>query len=194
MSSPENQEIGYKMCVGRLAEFLGPGALQAVCGLVLDAQKRREPVAWIRDHDLPFFPPDLEETGVDLEAVTVIRTPDMRGAFFAADTCLRSGAFGLVVMDLYGNVERGRGCGGSGDAVQARLIRLAGKTGAAVVLLSVSGDPGLWSGSLVSLRVSVTRSAGGPGVYEYRFQVVKNKNGKPGTDRREIVRAACGLY
>ena len=50
------------------------GALSFAAEIVLEAQQRREPVAWVSAPDSIFFPPDLEQRGIDLSALAVIRT------------------------------------------------------------------------------------------------------------------------
>ena len=88
---------------GRLTEMSDSGAapsLTAAAALILQAQQRGEPAAWIGFGNSIFFPPDFAEWGIDLEALPVIRVPDALAASGAADQLLRSGAFGLVVLDL----------------------------------------------------------------------------------------------
>ena len=49
-----------------------------------------------------FFPPDAAEGGVDLDALLVVRARDLSSMASAADQLARSGAFGLLVVDLMG--------------------------------------------------------------------------------------------
>src|SRR5262245_52346389 len=54
---------------GRLGELCAGAAgasLTLAFALVLDAQRRAEPVAWLMDEQGGFFPPDAAEGGVDL--------------------------------------------------------------------------------------------------------------------------------
>src|SRR5687768_13412852 len=63
---------------GRLVELSGVGAvatLSAAIGLVIDAQVAGEPVAWIALPPATFYPPDLADSGVDLDALVVVRAP-----------------------------------------------------------------------------------------------------------------------
>ena len=88
---------------GRLCELSsrsGAALLTSAFRLVLDAQMEGEPVAWVAAGRDTFFAPDAAENGVDLNALVVVRVPDSQSAGRAADRLLRSGAFGLVVMDL----------------------------------------------------------------------------------------------
>ncbi len=106
---------------GRLTEVSDSGAarsLMAAASLILQAQQRGEPAAWIGFGNSIFFPPDFAEWGIDLEALPVIRVPDALTASRAADQLPRSGAFGLVVLDLKTQTEMRM-------AVQSRLAALA---------------------------------------------------------------------
>ena len=108
-----------------------PGATLALAtALLADAQRRREPVAWITPPGSTFHPPDMAEHGVDLAALPVIRVLSQRQAWQAADELLRCGAFGLLVLD---------GC--SVDAmplaVQVRLSGLARQHDVAVVCVAL---------------------------------------------------------
>ena len=86
---------------GRLTEISGVGAvavLTSAIGLVLDAQIQSEPVAWITLPTTSFYPPDVADSGVDLDALAVIRVPAAYQAARTADRLARSGAFGLIVL------------------------------------------------------------------------------------------------
>lgn len=79
---------------------VGPAALSAATTLVWKAQLAGEPCAWIAARPSTFYPPDLDEGGIDLAALVVVRAPHATAAARVADKLLRSGAFGLVVLDL----------------------------------------------------------------------------------------------
>lgn len=88
---------------GRLVELSARGAsatLTTAIELVLEAQVASEPVAWIMLDTSSFYPPDVADAGIDLSALVVIRVQDGIGAARAAQRILRSGAFGLVIIDL----------------------------------------------------------------------------------------------
>lgn len=88
---------------GRLVE-LSAGAeaahLTAAFGLVLEAQLDDDRAAWVTLEGSSFFPPDVVDTGIDLDAMPVVRVVDTHTAGRAANHLLRSGGFGLVVIDL----------------------------------------------------------------------------------------------
>jgi recombination protein RecA len=90
---------------GRLVELSAStetAHLTAAFGLVLEAQLGDDRAAWVALDGSSFFPPDVIDTGIDLDALPVVRVPDVRAAGRAADHLLRSNAFGLVVLDLAG--------------------------------------------------------------------------------------------
>ena len=90
---------------GRITEISGDPALTIAFTLVVQAQLKDEPVAWITPSHAPFFAPDADRAGADLRALAVIRTPGPKESARAADKLVRSGAFGLVVVDLPLNAQ-----------------------------------------------------------------------------------------
>src|SRR5215470_8924084 len=158
---------------GRLCEIVGAGVTPAF-RLVLDAQAAREPVAWIAPRATCFYPPDAAESGVDLDALAVVRLPAAADVPRAADMLLRSGAFGLLVLDT-GSVDVPM-------AAQARLLGLAQKHSAAVVFLT----KGVALGSLISLRVDARRKRRAPGSFACEISVIKDKRRAPGWTFAEV--------
>ena len=161
---------------GRLTELSGGPAtsvLTTAFRMVWQAQEAGEPVVWVTDCASSFFPPDVAHNGVDLEALVVVRVPGDHLAPRAADYLLRSGAFGLVVLDL------GPGSRMSLPA-QARLGGLAKKHHAAVLLLTQKTDDQHSLGSLVSLRAEAIRKERRNGAYPCRVTILKNKRGGTG--------------
>jgi recombination protein RecA len=157
--------------------------------LVLDAQRRGEPVAWIGRKDAPFYPPDVADAGVDLAACAVVWAGDALAAAKAADLLVRSGAFGLVVLDL------GR------DArlpmhASSRLALLAKQHQAAVVCLTGGKEatrPSL--GPLVSLRAhAASRVRGEGGRFRCEAVALKDKRAGKGWNIAEVCRGPDGLH
>src|SRR6185295_8377389 len=94
---------GLDALAGRLSEISGlrsSASLSLVFRVVLEAQKRKEPVAWISRMESVFYPPDAAEGGVDLEALAVVWAKNTLGSARAADLLVRSGAFSLVILDI----------------------------------------------------------------------------------------------
>ncbi len=88
---------------GRFVELSGAGAsavLTVAMQLVWEAQHHGENVAWVGVGGSTFFAPDAAHAGIDLAALPVVMAPDALAAGRAVSHLLRSGAFGLVVLDL----------------------------------------------------------------------------------------------
>ena len=124
---------GLSAIRGRLVEVSARGAsatLTAAFELVGEAQAQAEPVAWIALAGSSFYPPDVADSGIDLAALVVVRAPNATAAARAAERVLRSGAFGLVVIDLAGVAAD------LSTPIQGRLVTLAQTHDAAVVCLT----------------------------------------------------------
>jgi recombination protein RecA len=174
---------------GRLVELCDErscAALTFAVQLVHDAQRCSENVAWITSRESSFYPPDVAEWGVDLDALAVVRLLDAREIAGAADALARSGAFGLLVLDLgaHGDVP---------NAVQTRLLGLAQKHGAAIVCLTIKSRERPSLGSLFSLRAQASRRACGAGRFECELAIVKDKRRAPGRRHSEVCRGPHGL-
>jgi recombination protein RecA len=196
---PDADGWGLAAVRGRFVELSARGAsatLTAAIELVAEAQAENEPVAWIAGPSGSFYPPDVAESGIDLAALVVVRVPELSFASRAAERLLRSGAFGLVVLDLVG---------GDGKleiplAHQGRLVTLAQAHDAAVVCLTEkTADTGS-IGSLVSLRAEALRAgtlgrsgtAANDGDFEVTLRVLKDKRRGPGLTRTLKARGPAG--
>lgn len=200
-SEPATPAWALRELAGRLVELSARGdstRLSLTFSLVLDAQGRGEPVAWITDTDSCFFPPDVAACGVDLEALAVVRVPTgrapgrsgPRAIARAAELLIRSGAFGLVVLDL-GEDPR------VPVALQSRLRGLAQKHETAVLCLTEKsrGLPSI--GSMVSLRGEARRNRPGhvdDGDFDCEMDVIKDKKRGPGWTHVERRVGPDGLY
>jgi len=197
---------------GRLAELSGGPAtavLTFAFKLVHEAQRLGEPVAWITALSSSFFPPDVARAGVDLDALVVIRVPRPNDMPKAADQLVRSGGFGLVVLDLGTNSD-------VPISIQTRLSGLAKKHHAALLCLTEKSRDNPSLGSLVSLRAEATRSAhpggrlgGHPGAgaemtadrypdryhdrYHLEVEVLKDKRRGVGWRHQEVMRGPPGI-
>ncbi len=177
------------MFAGRFAEISGSeasAALTLVFRLLHEAQRKNEPVAWLAHPSGTFFPPDVAETGVDLKSLAVIWVQESIQAARAADHLLRSGAFGLLVLDLYIDARLP-------IPVQTRLAGLAKRHDTALLCLTRKETHRPSIGSLVSLRAAATRGAGEQGRYRCEVQVLKDKRKGPGWKYTEVCHAPDGL-
>ncbi|HEX7838287.1 MAG TPA: recombinase A, partial [Kofleriaceae bacterium] len=178
---------------GRLVELSARGAtavLTAAIELVIEAQQAAEPVAWVTLGNATFYPPDAADSGVDLAALAVVRVLDTTAAARSAERLLRSGGFGLVVLDF----------GGGGGAIevpiahQGRLITLAQAHDAAVVCITEKPHEAPSIGSLVSLRAEALRlHAPEHGDYHVTLRVLQDKRRGPGWTRTVMRRGPEGL-
>jgi recombination protein RecA len=98
---PEPASWTFDDLAGRFVELSGLGnsaCLSMALGVILDAQRSGEPAGWVTRTDSCFYPPDAAASGIDLEALVVVRVPGDREIVRAADRLARSGAVGLVVL------------------------------------------------------------------------------------------------
>ena len=174
---------------GRLIELSAAPAgasatTTAAIALVRGAQEEGEPAAWIALPRASFYPPDVADSGVDLDALVVVRAADAITAARAAERLLRSGAFGLVVIDL--------GPDDVPTAHQGRLVTLAQQHDAAIVFLTEKSADAASLGSLISLRAEALRARDG-GRFACTVRAIKDKRRGPGWSQGEAVRAPAGL-
>lgn len=182
---------GFDALRGRLVELSGRGAtatLTTAIELVREAQHAAEPVAWLTLGNATFYPPDVADSGVDLAALIVVRVLDATAAARAAERLLRSGAFGLVILDF-----------GGGAAIdvpvahQGRLVTLAQTHDAAVVCITEKASEAGSLGSLVSLRAEALRLHAREREYDVTLRVLKDKRRGPGWSRTIRLRGPAGF-
>lgn len=174
---------------GRVVELSGRGAtalLTVAVGLVLEAQQKQEPVAWITHPATTVFPPDVAQNGVDLAALVFVRVEAAAAMLRAADHLLRSGAFGLVILDLPARIDVPL-------SAQVRLAGLAKRHGAVLVCLA-SGESGMAAASsLVSLRATCHRRRVDAGRFECALHVSKDKRRGREWRHVQVFHGAVGL-
>jgi recombination protein RecA len=182
---PEAPSFAEGLPEGRLVELSGAvGSARTTLALaaVRTAQIRGETAAWVQPAGGPLYPPDFAECGVDASALPVVHVPrESAGLFRAAEILLRSGAFGLVIVDLRTIASTVT------DAVQGRLQSLTREHGSRVLLLTDRSHSSHSLGPLVSLRVEPQRTRLGGGRFAIEPCVLKNKHGGPldlATERR----------
>lgn len=210
VAAPEAVQFARLAAPGRLTEISGGAAsarITTAVALVRQAQLEGETTVWIQPVLGPLFPPDLADSGVDLDALVVVHIPEERGPVGiarAAELLLRSGGYGLCVLDLSAPPRPAhpvpenmpsRPCppGLRGNAWQARLAGLARMHGSRVVLLTRSGARRDSLGPMIGLRVAPHRERRGPGVFAVRPDVLKHKGGSPCAPTWELRRGPWGL-
>jgi recombination protein RecA len=129
--------------------------------------KRKNETRGLGDIDECFYPPDAVHSGIDLAALAVIRVLHRASIPRAGEKLLRSGGFGLVVLDL-----------GTADVpmpLQSRLIGLAQHHHAGLVCLTEKESKAFSLGSLVSLRALAQRQRSSDNHFVCRLPVLKDK-------------------
>lgn len=175
---------------GRFTELSGSGGsacLTLATSMVVDAQRQAETAAWISSNESSFFPLDVAAAGVDLEQLAVIRVPDASAVARAADKLARSGAFGLLVLDLGADAR-------VPAALQARLRSLARKHDTAILCLTEKSNKASSLGSLVSLRGEARIRRLDEDRFACELRVLKDKHRGPGWSHTEVCRGPDGLY
>jgi len=155
---------------GRLVEISGStasAALTLTFVLVREAQERGEPVGWVTMSETSFYPPDAAQNGTDLATLVVVRLSHAESISRAGEKLLRSGGFGVVVLDL-------------GDAdipmpLQTRLTGLAHRHHTALICLTKKERRAFSLGSLVSLRAHAERQRAENNRFACTLRVLKDK-------------------
>lgn len=174
---------------GRLGEISGTrdsATLTLTFHIVRDAQRCGESVVWIARKESIFYPPDVAELSVDLEALNVVWAGSPRLATKAADQLVRSGGFGLVVLDLGANANLPL-------SVLSRLAGLVKKHRAALLFLTEKGPKQNSLGSLISIRMQTQRTRKDKDLFLCRAQAVKDKRIGPGWVHEEIGHGPDGV-
>ena len=179
----------WQALTGRLVELSTPGAgpvLTVALVLVRECQAQGEPVVWVTARHDSFYPPDAAAAGVALEALPVVRAIARQTAGRAAGHLLRSGAFGLVVLELPAGVLWPQ-------PLLARLSRTAALHETALLVLTQKADDTPSQGSLVSLRAVATRERLAEGQWQIEVTALKDKRRAPGWRHQEVRGGPPGL-
>lgn len=175
--------LAEQIPAGKLVEISGgysSARLTAAVSIVLQAQREGETTAWVQPQGGSLFPPDLDESGVDLDSLVVVHVALDRDCYAipkAAEFLLRSGAFGLVVLDMTSGEQPFLPSANKNTAWQGRLLGLAREHLSRVVCLTDTPGHAASLGPLVALRIEVRRARIGPGLFSIRPQLLKNKLG-----------------
>jgi recombination protein RecA len=183
-----SDEWSLPQVAGRFTEISGSNAtavLTLTFGLVRDAQKLGEPVGWATSTDSSFYPPDAAQLGIDLAALVVVRVPKSDAVARAGEKLLRSGGFGLVVLDL--------GLTDIPTPLQSRLTGIAQHHHSGLVCLTEKDSKAFSLGSLVSLRVHAERKRVEKNQFACSLQVVKDKRRGPTWTYEELLHGPPGL-
>jgi hypothetical protein len=178
-----HETLVERLLPGRIVECSGSpeggsARTSTAVRLLRHVQAQGDTAAWIQRAGGPLFPPDLHEAGIDLEALVVVHiatVPARAGMCKAAELLLRSGAFGLVVLDLEDDAT-------GTPAISAwlgRMLGLARQHDARVVLLTEKPAHADSLGTLVGMRIEPRRRRDPRGAFVVDHHVIKNKSGAP---------------
>lgn len=173
---------------GRLVEISGSTAsatLTIAFTLVREAQRCGEPVGWVTSAEKFFYPPDAARKGIDLNALVIVRLSHPESIARAGEKLVRSGGFGVVVLDL-----------GDGDIplpLQTRLTGLAHRHHTALVCLTEKNSTAFSLGSLVSLRAHAERRRAEDRRFACALRVLKDKRRGPTWNYEDLYTGPAGL-
>ncbi|HWH77313.1 MAG TPA: hypothetical protein VNT76_08070 [Candidatus Binatus sp.] len=173
---------------GRFIEISGStasAALTLTFTLIREAQQRGEPVGWVTLSEKTFYPPDVAQGGTDLAALAVIRLSRADSIARAGEKLLRSGSFGVVVLDL-----------GTADIpmpLQTRLTGLAHRHHSALICLTEKARVGFSLGSLVSLRAHAEKKRVADNRFACALHVLKDKRRGPIWNYEDLYTGPAGL-
>lgn len=193
------QPLSEQLPTGRLLEIASAadGAQMTLAIACLrHAQAQGETAAWVQPAGGALFPPDLADSGIDLDALLVVNVPARAGLYGpikAAEILLRSGAIGWVALDLraLANAQHAKLLHDS--AWQGRLLGLAREHASSVLLLSDGGSRSGSLGPLVSVCVEPHRKRIARGLFALDHRVRKDKSGLLGALADERRRGPYGL-
>ena len=173
---------------GRFVEISGAAASAALTltfTLIRQAQARGDPVGWVTLAEHSFYPPDAAQGGIDLDALVVIRLLRADSIARAGEKLLRSGGFGLVVLDL-----------GTADIpmpLQTRLTGLAHHHHTALICLMEKTHGAFSLGSLVSLRAHAEKKRVEGNLFACALRALKDKRRGPTWNYEELYTGPAGL-
>ena len=186
-SIPSKPPWSLAEVAGRLVEIsssTASAALTITFALVREAQERGEPAGWVTSAKNFFYPPDAARCGADLAALVVVRLADRQSIARAGEKLLRSGGFGIVVLDL-----------GAADIpmpLQTRLTGLAHRHHTALVCLTEKAGAAFSLGSLVSLRAHAEKKRADDH-FACALRVLKDKRRGPTWKYEELYTGPAGL-
>ena len=173
---------------GRLVEIsssTASAALTVTFTLIHEAQERGEPVGWVTLAEHSFYPPDVAQGGADLAALVVVRLARAESIARAGEKLLRSGGFGVVVLDL--------GAADISTALQTRLTGLAHRHHTALICLTAKERAAFSLGSLVSLRAHAERKRTADNRFACALRVLKDKRRGPTWNYEDFYAGPAGL-
>ncbi len=190
--SENSSGLDQELLRGRLTELSGAqhsAQMSLVAHWIRQVQEQGQVAAWVHCPPCLLYPPDLADAGIDLDRLLVVHVPAPHAITRAGDLLLRSGALGLLLLDMRQQRPADRGW-------TNRLLSLAHKHESRVVCLTSSPQNRDSLSSLVGLRVEARlaweeKSEGGH--FSLSMVVLKDKRGNPQRRFEEVCRGPLGL-
>lgn len=190
-SSESHQPLELEGFQGQLSELSatrGQAYLSLLFDLIAQSQRRGEPAAWIGDRPTLFYGPDARHRRIDWEAVVLISLSSAQARAVAADQLLRSGAFGLVIIDLAGATAPH-----IGSPLMHRLAQWSRRHHSATLFINdITAESSALS-SLLQRRVSARWSDVDAEQLVATYTITKDKRGAPGAQIEEVYDGPMGL-
>ena len=186
--SPSNSLWRLDQVAGRFIEISSTrasAALTLTFSLIGEAQERGEPVGWITSTKDFFYPPDAVRNGIDLAALVVVRLTDPTAIARAGEKLLRSGGFGLIVLDL--------AAADIAMPLQTRLTGLAHRHHTALVCLTKKNRAAFSVGSLISLRAHAQKKRVAQNRFACALRILKDKQRGPTWNHEALYNGPAGL-
>ena len=188
-SAHEARRWSLRGAAGRVVELsggAGGATLSVAAALIHEAQRNGEPAAWVAARAATFYPPDLDDAGIDLAALPVVRVTRAGQAARAAEMLLASDGFTLVVLDLAPGMRLTPG-------TLARLEALARHHRAALLVLTVKTRDTPSLGCQVALRVEAWHRRSGFDRFACGLTALRDRQCGPGWTHEESCRGPDGL-
>jgi recombination protein RecA len=186
--SPSKNRWRLDQVAGRFVEISSTwasAALTLTFSLIDEAQRRGDPVGWVTSMEDCFYPPDVAQNGIDLAALVVVRLTNTTCIARAGEKLLRSGGFGLIVLDL--------GAADIAMPLQTRLTGLAHRHHTALLCLTKKHRAAFSLGSLVSLRAHAQKRRVTQNRFTCALRVLKDKRRGPTWNHEVVYNGPAGL-
>lgn len=188
-NSARSSKLDFASLRGQLTEISshrGHPSVTLAMELLSQTHQAGEPAAWIGPSTSLFYPPDAGGWPIDWQALALLRIDDAHQAARGADKLLRSGAFGLVVVDVAGRADLP-------SPLLGRLLRLSENHDSAVLFLTQKRAESPSLSSLIALRAQARWTQTDPHRLHAHFAVLKDKRRGPGQKIQEVYDGPLGL-
>jgi recombination protein RecA len=178
---------------GKVVEFSGwnqSACLSLTIPLILECQSGNKECAWIlpsSEHGGSlFFPPDFAEAGIACSRIPIVRSKNAQDSFAIAEKLVRSGGFGLVVLDL---TEGKRVRASTIGRINSMTQRF--KTLALCLTRNPPGHPSL--DPMISIHIHISVFAAPGRNCTVKATVQKDKTQAPGLNMKWLYETPIGL-